>query len=263
MVDFGRISSIGEPSVLFENDYAVVVNKPRGWRTHERARERGPSLARWLLLHRTGIGTEELQDDEERAASVLRPGVVHRLDAETTGVLILAKTPEAYKFFKRQFRERTVRKEYFALVWGRMAEVRGSISFPIARVRGHPTKRRALRLRKEASGGRQRSAHTEWVRIAEGVISGRPVSLLRVVPLTGRTHQIRVHFEAIGRPIVGDPLYRQGAPKESPALPLALHAWRLAIRLPRQREVSVFSAPLPPDWPSASGIDLASLAQEA
>ncbi len=176
------------PSVLFNSPNALIVAKPRGWEVHPRAG--GPleqTIAGWVVKQALVPPTVgELQVDRDRRASVLRPGVVHRLDRETTGALILAKTPEAYKFFKRQFRERTVRKEYFALVWGRMAEVRGSISFPIARVRGHPTKRRALRLRKEASGGRQWSAHTERVRVAEGAIGGFPVSLVRAVSLNGR-----------------------------------------------------------------------------
>ncbi|RME30064.1 RluA family pseudouridine synthase [Candidatus Parcubacteria bacterium] len=244
--------SIGpQPQILFEGADALVVVKPRGWRTHERAEEAGPSLARWFLLRepsRAGVG--ELHFDAERKASVLRPGVVHRLDTETTGVVILAKTSPAYKFFKRQLKERTARKEYLAVVWGAMKEPRGSIRYPLQRARGA---RKRITLRRLPIEGQlprgAKEASTEWVLLGGGELEGKLVSLLRVVPLTGRTHQIRAHLMAIGRPIVGDMLYRTAAPIETERYPLLLHSWSLAIRLPQERGARTFVAPIPEDWP--------------
>ena len=222
--------------ILFDDQDVVVVNKPAGMVVHPAAGNPSGTLVKALLHHvkdLSGIGGE------------VRPGIVHRLDKGTSGVMVIAKNDDAHKELARQFHDREVEKEYVALAWG-LVQQRKRINAAIGR---DPKNRVKMSTR----AGRARSAVTRvtWSRDLKGV------TLVRVAIATGRTHQIRVHLSAIGHPIVGDALYG-GVHRRVPH-PLRavtrltrpfLHAERLAFTHPRTKERIEFSAPLPADLES-------------
>jgi 23S rRNA pseudouridine1911/1915/1917 synthase len=228
--------------VLFEDADVIVVNKPAGMVVHPGAGHAAGTLVNALLHHVTdlsGIGGE------------LRPGIVHRLDKGTSGVMVVAKHDAAHQELARQFHDREVEKEYVALVWG-LVHQRKRIDMPIGR---DPVHREKISTRAR----RARSAVTRvtWARHVPGV------SLLRIAIQTGRTHQIRVHLNAIGHPIVGDALYggiHRRVAQDLRALQRLtrpfLHAERLAFTHPRTGEHLEFRAPLPEDLRVAlDGVD--------
>jgi 23S rRNA pseudouridine1911/1915/1917 synthase len=233
--------------VLYEDERIVVVNKPAGLVVHPAPGHAGGTLVN-ALLHRcpdlSGIGGE------------LRPGIVHRLDKDTSGVLVVAKDAAAQEGLSAQFKNRSVKKTYLALVWGSFPERAGVIDLPVGR---HPTARKKMSTRSR----RGRSAETRWEVVERFCQS----TLLQVRIFTGRTHQIRVHLSSVGRPVLGDPVYGKksasgGRAKVADRLGKIgrqmLHAWRLGIRHPSTGEEMTFEAPLPEDF---SGI-LAELRRE-
>jgi len=204
--------------ILYEDDMIVVVDKPAGLAVHSGAgREGEPTLVSSLLAR--GVRLAGGGGD--------RVGVVHRLDADTTGVMVLAKTEEAFRSLVDQFQRRAVVKEYLALVEGEVEPERGVIEGPIGR---DPYRPRWMGI---VEGGKE--AITEFAVLRRG--KGRTLLLVR--PKTGRTHQIRVHLSSIGHPVVGDPLYGRGEGR------LMLHSWKLSFRHPRTGEKVSFSAPPP------------------
>jgi 23S rRNA pseudouridine1911/1915/1917 synthase len=219
--------------LLYQDGDLIVVNKPAGMVVHPGAGHEGGTLVNALLHHVTdlsGVGGE------------LRPGIVHRLDKGTSGVMVVAKHDAAHRELARQFHDREVEKQYIALVWGTVQQ-RKRIDLPIGR---DPVHREKISTRAR----RARSAVTRvtWARHIHGL------SLLRIAIQTGRTHQIRVHLNAIGHPIVGDALYG-GAHRRVPHHLRAvqrltrpfLHAERLAFAHPTTGERLEFTAPLPQD----------------
>jgi 23S rRNA pseudouridine1911/1915/1917 synthase len=219
--------------LLYQDRDVVVVNKPAGMVVHPAAGHDSGTLVNALLHHvndLSGIGGE------------LRPGIVHRLDKGTSGVMVIAKHDAAHQELARQFHDREVDKQYIALVWG-VVQQRKRIDLPIGR---DPVHREKISTRAR----RARSAVTRvtWARQIPGA------TLLRVAIATGRTHQIRVHLSAIGHPIIGDALYggvHRRVPHDLRAVQRLtrpfLHAERLAFRQPRTREPLAFTAPLPDD----------------
>jgi 23S rRNA pseudouridine1911/1915/1917 synthase len=224
-------------AVVHEDPHLLVVNKPAGLVVHPGAGTSRGTLVNALLRHvrdLSGVG------------GVLRPGIVHRLDRGTSGLLVVAKDDETHRSLARQFAGRTVEKEYLALVLGSPARPSGEIDSPIGR---DPVHRKKMSVR--ASRGRE--ARTSW-RVEERFDGG---ALLRVRIHTGRTHQVRVHLASIGHPVAGDPVYggkrtlssRRGAAREAFASleRPALHAARLAFTHPATGERLAFEAPLPAD----------------
>jgi len=213
--------------VLFENGDVLVVNKPPGMVVHPAPGHERGTLVHAALAHAPdmlGVGGKQ------------RPGVVHRLDKDTSGVIILAKNDTAHQFLQAQFKVRTTRKIYLALVDGAPPTPTGRIEAPIAR---DPAHRKRMKV---VPPGKGRAAISEY-RTLETFPRH---TLLEVRPLTGRTHQIRVHLAFLGCPVVADPLYG----RRHTGLPLsrhALHAYRLTIRLPGESEPRTFTAPLPGD----------------
>lgn len=240
----GKAHSI---EILFEDTDVMVVNKPAGVMVHGDGRSTRETVVDWFLKHvpeAKGVGEPAHGVDGQ---DLERSGVVHRLDRETSGVLVLAKTQEAFLFLKEQFHDRHAKKEYRAIVYGTMREPWGTIDRPI----GRSATDFRLRSAQRGARGQLREAVTKW----ELIHQNDTYAYLRVLPETGRTHQIRVHLKAIGRPVVGDPLYAPSAKRqESKDLlnRLALHAYGLTIALP-DGAVRTFEAPLPADFETAVG----------
>jgi 23S rRNA pseudouridine1911/1915/1917 synthase len=220
-------------AILFDDPDIVVVDKPAGMVVHPAAGNADGTLVNALLHHvkdLSGIGGE------------IRPGIVHRLDKGTSGVMVVAKNDLAHQELARQFHDREVEKEYVALVWG-LVQQRKRIEAAIGR---DPRHRQKMSTR--ASRAREAVTRVTWARDLRGV------TLCRIAIFTGRTHQIRVHLSAIGHPIVGDALYggvHRGVPHQFRAVQSLtrpfLHAERLTLTHPRTKERMTFTAPLPAD----------------
>lgn len=215
----------GPLDVLYEDENVLVVNKAAGMVVYPAAGHRSGTLMNAVLAHAPELGS--LPGD-------LRPGVVHRLDKDTSGVLIIAKNDRSQRWLQEQFRTRAAQKEYLALVDGHPPTRKGRIEAPIGR---DPTHRQRMAIVGEGKG---RPAVTEF----EAVENFREHTLLSVRPLTGRTHQIRVHLASVGCPVSGDLVYGRG--RSTLGLNrFFLHAKRLTLRLPGADRLSNFEAPLP------------------
>lgn len=225
--------------ILFENNDLVVINKPAGVMVHGDGKSTEPTIADWFA--QTYPASKDVGEPAEQADGKLlaRPGIVHRLDADTSGALILAKTQEAYTYLKAQFQDRKMKKVYVAFVYGNVRNDRGIINRPIGKSRRDPRLRTAMR----GARGMMRDAITHY----RVVTRGTGVTELELRPKTGRTHQIRVHMQSMNHPVVSDPLY---APAKEPMLGfkrLALHARSIAFTAPNGEELLV-EAPLPADF---------------
>jgi 23S rRNA pseudouridine1911/1915/1917 synthase len=234
--------------VLYEDGDCVVINKAPGLVVHPAAAASSGTLVNALLHHcpdLAGIGGER------------RPGIVHRLDKETSGVMIVGKNDFAFQQLARQFKERRVSKEYLALVWGKLKTRKGIVDRPIGRDRSN-----RKRMSSTRSLARRKEAITEWQVERYFEIKTEPesfssVSLLKVRPRTGRTHQIRVHLADLGHPLIGDKVYGRKTRKTNRDTELmavlqhfsrhALHAERLRLAHPRSGLMIEFHAPLPRD----------------
>ena len=243
----GRASNESpEPAILYEDDSMMVVNKPSGMMVHNDGRNSEQTVVDWFLARAPsarGVGETGFAQD---GSPLERSGVVHRLDRETSGVLVLAKTQDAFTHLKEQFHDHYIKKEYRTFVYGTMKERWGTIERPI----GRSTKDFRLRSAQRGARGTLREAITDWELIGQSATH----AYLKITPKTGRTHQIRVHLKAIGRPIVHDDLY---APEELlhgdnlGFSRLALHAYKLKIVVPSGEEM-LFIAPFPLDFEEAS-----------
>jgi 23S rRNA pseudouridine1911/1915/1917 synthase len=239
--------------ILFEDDDLLVVNKAAGLVVHPGAGHQQHTLVNALLAHcqnLSGIGGKE------------RPGIVHRLDKETSGCLVVAKNDATHRDLSRQFAARTMQKIYLALVAGIPRKSSGVIDLAIAR---HPVHRQRMAIARRQG----RSAKTEYRVLRSGVTSEAPasvpaegspwrvsafrsrdrISLVECTLHSGRTHQIRVHLHHLGHPVLGDKLY--GGKRASDYPRQMLHAWKLAFTHPRTGEVMPFEAPVPPDFAEA------------
>jgi len=217
-------------SVLFENDDAIVIDKPQGLVVHPGSGNPSGTLVNALLFHCSGLTSSFTAGDP-------RPGIVHRLDKETSGVIIVAKNTRAHEFLAGQFQDRSVRKRYLALVSGALPARTGRIETRLAR--DHHNRKRFACV---ASGGR---LSLTLYRVLRTFTAGTArYSLVLLAPRTGRTHQLRAHMRHVGTPILGDPLYGSSDARFSDAT-LMLHARILRIRLPGEILPRTFAAPVP------------------
>ncbi len=233
--------------VIAETDDVLVVNKPAGLIVHSDGRTQEPTLAEWILREYPSLANVGEPWLSPQGESVPCPGIVHRLDRTTSGVMLLAKTTEAYSYLKNEFKERRVEKIYHAFVYGHMESPDGKIVAEIIRS-SEPPKRWYARGCDETD---KRAAITEW-RLLKRLTdpeTEESASYLEVRPKTGRTHQIRVHLASTLHPLVADHLY---APERKPILGFsraALHAFSISVVLQGKREI--FLAPLPDDFRAA------------
>ncbi|MGV3743189.1 MAG: RluA family pseudouridine synthase [Burkholderiaceae bacterium] len=214
-------------SILHEDADILVLNKPAGLVVHPAAGNWSGTLLNGLLHHSPAL------------ESIPRAGIVHRLDKDTSGLMVVAKSLEAHTDLVRQLQARTVKREYLALVWG-APQASGKVDAAISR---HPRDRIKMAV---SQSEHAKPAVTHFQRLASGKLDGRQASLLQCRLETGRTHQIRVHMQSIGFPLVGDPLY--GKPHLAGAFGRqALHACRLGLLHPRSGKEMEWTAPLPED----------------
>lgn len=213
--------------ILYEDEHLIVLNKPAGLVVHPAAGHEEGTLVNALLSHcpdLAGIG------------GVQRPGIVHRLDKDTTGAIAIAKTDRAHQHLQAQLKAKTARREYLGVVCGAPKTESGTVDAPIGR---HPGDRKKMAVVPLEKGGR--SAVTHW-RVKERLGN---YTLMHFQLETGRTHQIRVHSAHIGHPIVGDPIYSSNRSVGVNLPGQALHAWRLTLQHPVSGEVIEAIAPLP------------------
>jgi 23S rRNA pseudouridine1911/1915/1917 synthase len=233
---------LNKVKILFEDEDVLVIDKPVGLVVHADGKTEEPNLCDWILKN-----YPKLEDVGEplvlkEGTEIKRPGIVHRLDRETSGVLIIAKNQGSFLFLKEQFQNRKIKKIYNSFVWGEMKEEKEEINRPIGR------SRKDFRLWSAQRGtrGKLREAITEY-RVLK---KNKDFSFLEINLKTGRTHQIRVHMKAVNHPVVGDKLY---APKRDFALGferVALHAFSVSFVLPKGDEIEV-KAQLPNDFQKA------------
>ncbi len=214
------------PTIVFESPELVVLNKPAGMLTHPKhLHDQSLSIIPLLLDHYPEVATVGDQP-------TLRPGIVHRLDKDTSGLIVVARTQNAFLKLKEQFQSRTISKTYLAVVYGIPSPAKGNIDRPLGKIGVRQSTR--IHGKHELN---EKSALTEY-EVKKG-------NLLEVRPRTGRTHQIRVHLNSIGHPVVGDPLYggKQGKADYAILRRFLLHAQKLSFITPRGEALSLEADP--------------------
>jgi 23S rRNA pseudouridine1911/1915/1917 synthase len=222
-------------ALIYEDADILVIDKPAGLTVHPAPGHPSHTLVNAILAHCPGL----TMSDE-----LMRPGIVHRLDKDTSGLMVIAKNDFAREYLAAQFKSRTVTKGYLVLVKGRLSPERGIIEAPIGRDPQRKQRMAIVEAGKEATTQYQVRKYLDTY------------TLVEVTPLTGRTHQIRIHLSAIGYPVVGDPIY---GIKSSYLNRQFIHAYRLGFRLPSTKQYQEFTSPLPMDLEQA----LEHLAQNA
>lgn len=225
--------------ILYEDTDVLALNKPAGIAVHADGKSAVPTLADWLLEKYPSIREVGEPWTSPNGVVIYRPGIVHRLDRDTSGVLVVAKNPESFASLKKQFQERLAKKTYRAFVYGIVKNDMGTIDKPIGRSTSDFRKWSA----EFGARGELREAVTEY-KVLE---RGKDATYIEVYPKTGRTHQIRVHLKSIGHSVVCDALY---APKQKCILGFsrtALHAFSLEVVSPSSKPLR-FEAPLPEDF---------------
>jgi 23S rRNA pseudouridine1911/1915/1917 synthase len=243
--------------ILYEDNDIVVINKPAGLVVHSDGRTNESSITEWFVSKYPGSKDVGEPIRLSSGQEIERPGVVHRIDRETSGCLILAKTKIGHEVLKKQFQNREIEKIYHLFVYGNVKDDRGSINLPIKRSSGDFRKRTTLKRPFDSAQGKEALTYFE-------VLKRDPENnwtFIEAKPKTGRTHQIRVHFQAIHHPILGDSLYggRRSLGEGGCALGfkrLALHARSIKFKNVKGEEISI-EAPYPEDFEKAlKNIDL-------
>ena len=213
--------------ILYEDEQLLIVNKPVGLVVHPAPGHLNDTLVNALLAY---------CEDLAGIGGVERPGIVHRLDKDTSGALAIAKTDLAHQNLQAQFKTKTARRDYLAVVYGALSADKGTVDAPVGR---HLSDRKKMAVVPETKGGRR--AVTHW-QVAERLGN---YSLVQFALETGRTHQIRVHSTHIGHPVVGDPVYGSGRSVGVNLPGQALHAWKLRLLHPVTADPIQVTAPIP------------------
>jgi 23S rRNA pseudouridine1911/1915/1917 synthase len=229
-----------KPQIIYEDEVLMVVAKPPGLVVHSDGRTAESTLADWLMQERPEISGVGESITTSNGLIIERPGIVHRIDRETSGVLLVAKTRESFAELKRQFQHREVSKIYNAFVWGVPKEREAVIDRPIGKSRTDFRRYSAF----TTASGKIREARTDYTVLKNN--GGH--SYLEVRPLTGRTHQIRVHMHYLGHPIVCDKLYATKRPQALGFERLALHAHSIAFTHPTSGARMQVEAEMPEDF---------------
>jgi 23S rRNA pseudouridine1911/1915/1917 synthase len=224
------VRPLAEPiplTIIYEDEDILVIDKPAGLTVHPAPGHPSHTLVNAVLAHCPGLAMSN---------ELMRPGIVHRLDKDTSGLIVIAKNDFAREYLAAQFKSRTVTKGYLVLVKGRLSPEQGIIEAPIGR---DPHSRRRMAV---VEAGKEASTKYQVRKYLDNY------TLVEVTPLTGRTHQIRVHLSAIGYPVVGDPVY---GIKSAYLNRQFIHAYRLGFRLPSTEQYREFTSPLPMDLEDA------------
>jgi len=224
------VHPLAEPiplAIVYEDADILVIDKPAGLTVHPAPGHPSHTLVNAALAHYPGLAMSN---------ELMRPGIVHRLDKDTSGLIVIAKSDFAREYLAAQFKSRTVTKGYLVLVRGRLSPEQGMIEAPIGR---DPRSRRRMAI---VETGKEASTQYRVQKYLD------TYTLVEVTPLTGRTHQIRVHLSAIGCPVVGDPVY---GIKSAHLNRQFIHAYRLGFRLPSTEQYQEFTSPLPIDLEQA------------
>lgn len=225
--------------VIYEDEQMLAVNKPAGIAVHSDGRTDEQTLSDWVLETHPEIRGVGEAIKLSHGGEIEKHGIVHRLDRDTSGVMVIAKNQDAFLFLKKQFQERQVKKTYRAIVYGRMKEEAGVIDTPIGKSRGDF---RQWSAEKNARG-KLREATTEYK-----VVTTTPeYSYVELFPKTGRTHQIRVHLKSIGHPVICDKLYAGKRLCPGHLSRMALHAYSISITSPGGALLTI-DAPPPEDF---------------
>lgn len=235
-----------EVPILHEDDNYIIFNKPAGLVVHPDGKSDESTLVDWLLKNRPDIKDVGEPLVLKSGESISRPGIVHRLDRDTSGAIVVAKNEKAFKDLKEKFQNREVDKKYHAFVYGVLPEDDDTINRPIGRSKNDFRKWSAQR----GARGEIREAITNYRVLAKAKIDGNAISFVEAEPKTGRTHQIRVHFKAIHHPVIADSLYAPNQPQLLGFKRQALHAHSLSFKGLKGKKISV-TAPYPEDFENA------------
>lgn len=237
-----------EPKVVFEGEELLVLDKPAGMVVNNSETAKNETVESWLANNfQFSIFPPKADPPLADNFQLMRHGIVHRLDKETSGLLIVAKTPEAFEDLQRQFKERLVKKTYIALVHGSVKPEEGEIKVPVGRL---PWNRKRFGV---VAGGREAVTKYKILRYLDIEILGK-MTLVELFPQTGRTHQLRVHLKSIGHPIVSDEFYagRKTARNDRKWCPrLFLHASKITFTHPKTGEKLTLESPLPEELNTA------------
>ena len=214
-------------TIVYEDEDILIIDKPAGLTVHPAPGHPNHTLVNAVLAHCPGLAM---------SSDLMRPGIVHRLDKDTSGLIVIAKNDLAREYLATQFKRRTVAKGYLVLVKGRLSPEQGIIEASIGR---DPHSRRKMAI---VEAGKDASTQYQVQKYLDNY------TLVEVTPITGRTHQIRVHLSAIGCPVVGDPIY---GIKSAHLKRQFIHAYRLGFRLPSTKQYREFTSPLPVDLEQA------------
>ncbi len=249
-----------EIKVIYEDEYVLILDKPSGLMMHADGRTENLTLADWINENYPDLANVGEEQTLQNGEKIKRPGIVHRLDKDTSGVVVVAKTKESYEFLKEQFQNRKIEKIYHAIVYGNFSE--GKMEGDARHRIDKPIGRSASDFRRWSAEygakGELREAITEYKVLEQN----KEFAYLEINLKTGRTHQIRVHMKSISHPVVCDKLYGPNPPSHKATVGkegylglsrLALHAFSIKLELPNQTHITLEAA-LPPEFENAKNL---------